>query len=391
MRVLFILGMKFDPEAGGVQKTTYKLASRFAKDGVQNAILAPSCIGIQQVSNTVFYKLTDSSKAYCLQSIKNAIDHFNPNVIINQMPHDLTITGALKKLNLENNRSLLIGCLRNSLFSVKNDPKTYVEKVFNLPSLLANISIIKQFGLFIHFVRHRSALKKILDTHDRFVLLTEANRRELNFFVKDYKSEKVSVIPNSIPSVHRKTKKSNIILYVGRLAKEQKRAELLVPLWQRLFERMQDWKFVIVGDGPLFDEIQNGIHEKKLERIYLTGKQNPSQYYEQAKICVMTSAFEGFPNVLIEAMSYGVVPVCFRSYGAVSEVMESGKDGILVDDMDLEVMSNEIIQLIAHAQTLEKLSKSSLETAARYQIDKVIKKWYAEFENHGITTPLDKH
>lgn len=383
MRILYILGMRFDPEQGGVQRTTYKLSSQFAKEGVENAILSPGWVDSHYTSHVTRFDLKVGDPSTYDESIRLALHEFKPDVVINQMPHDLNITNSLGRLR-EGFQCLLIGCLRNSLFSVKNNLETYARVAFKLPVGLAKWRLFQWIGLKMHFYKHRSVLKKILDYHDRFILLTQANVDELRYFVGTYKAEKVGVIPNSIPRINSADKKEKRLLYVGRLVSEQKRAEHLIPLWQEIHQNMPDWEFDIVGDGPLQKTMQEEIENSKLPRINVLGKQNPSNYYSRSKLFVMTSAFEGFPNVLIEGMSFGSVPVCYNSYGAISEIMVHEEEGILVDDQQLSDLGKAIEALSKDDQRLEEYSNRALAKAEKFTIEKVIKIWFEEFAFNGI-------
>ena len=383
MRILYILGMPFDPEEGGVQRTTYKLSSQFAKEGVENAVLSPGWVDSNYTSHLQLFNLNvDGASAYD-ESIRFTMQEFKPDVVINQMPHDLNITKSLGRLRGEF-QGLFIGCLRNSLFSVKNNLETYARLALRLPVALAKWRVFQWLGLKIHFFKHRLVLKKILDYHDRFILLTQANVDELRYFIGNYKTEKVGVIPNSIPKINPTDNKDKRLLYVGRLASEQKRAEQLIPLWREIHKNMPDWEFDIVGDGPLHKAMKEEIEKFKLPRINLLGKQDPSSYYSRSKIFVMTSAFEGFPNVLIEGMSFGSVPVCYKSYGAISEIMVNNEEGILVADRELFQLGKAIEILSKDDERIRAYSINALAKSENFTIEKVIKIWLEEFAFNGI-------
>ena len=387
LRVLFILSMDFDPEGGGVQRTTYKMSSYFSSRGIHCGVLAPGFAKDSGYSSHMETFVMDSlAKKKLYESLLSAIDSFRPDIIINQVPHEIAVTRALSQIR-QIRTFVLLGCLRNSLFSVRNDLKTYTQTAFRLPGWLASFKPLQYLAWRIHFLRHRKALKEILDVHDRFILLTHANARELSLFVGDYKRQKVAIIPNSIPTIHPEESKQNILLYVGRLDITQKRSNLLLPLWKKIQEKAPDWKFHIVGEGPQLEALKYQVRTEQIENVELFGKQDPDTYYAQSGIFVMTSAFEGFPNVLIEGMSFGTVPVCFDSYGAVSEILRSGQDGILVKDLDLDMMTQSVLKIMHDKRLRRSMSESSLQSASKYVIETVYEQWIREFESQGIEVP----
>ena len=134
--------------------------------------------------------------------------------------------------------------------------------------------------------------------------------------------------------------------------------------------------------------MQEEIENSKLPRINVLGKQNPSNYYSRSKLFVMTSAFEGFPNVLIEGMSFGSVPVCYNSYGAISEIMVHEEEGILVNDQQLSDLGKAIEALGKDDQRLREYSNRAIAKAEKFTIEKVIKIWFEEFAFNGIKSNL---
>ena len=75
-------------------------------------------------------------------------------------------------------------------------------------------------------------------------------------------------IPNSIPSVVRAPgQKEKIILHVGRLNIQQKRSDLLLKVWGKVFPMLPDWEFVIVGDGEYKEQLELEIKSKNLPRV----------------------------------------------------------------------------------------------------------------------------
>lgn len=103
-------------------------------------------------------------------------------------------------------------------------------------------------------------------------------------------------------------------------------------------------KVAIIGNGPDEIAVAEQIEAEGLsENICLLGKQsNPFKFFQEAKLFVMTSYYEGFPNVLIEANACGLPAIAFNVPGGLDEIIEDGVNGFLVPDGDLATMAAKI-------------------------------------------------
>ncbi|MEQ8704200.1 MAG: glycosyltransferase [Phaeodactylibacter sp.] len=384
MKILFVKSTAFDPTQGGVQRTTYKMGSYFYSLGEEVYYFSLKHFGhkIQYPGKQYFSKqpgLDVSTEN--LTQLKDLLNTIQPDIIINQMPYLKRTSKVLSHYANSKEGVKLIACLRNTLFNFKDNLRNVVQR--SLPSWLFPI-IDNKVGLGLihsfHFFKHRSQLRAILGLHDYFVLLTPANKVELNFFVGNYLAEKVKIIPNSIPEVYpSESKKENTLLYVGKLSKDHKRADLLLPLWEKLQDLMPGWKFDILGDGPLRKQMEVTIKEKNLRNVKLFGIQESEPFYEKAKIFVMTSEKEGFPNVVLEAQSYGAIPFLFNSYLAVKDIINYGHNGFYYQPFDLDAMAEGIIDVVGNEALRKTLSEKCLQSSKQYTIENVGKKWGSLF------------
>lgn len=376
----------FDPNTGGVQMSTFKMSNYFVSVGHRVTVFSFEKDGhIKDSEAELFHAEFDDRhfNGVNLQYLTHVIGQIKPDIVINQMPYEHSITEVLVKQQSINSY-LLIGCLRNTLFSVKLNLDEYCESVF--PKIVHPI-LKNAFGKFlllqIHKRRHRADLKIILDSYDKFVMFGPPNKEEIGYFIGDYKREKLEFIPNSIPdTLSEMPKKDKVILSLGRLSIEQKRADLLLPLWERLQSQLPDWHFWIVGGGPQYENIERNIIERNISRVKLWGKQDPWEFYTKASVFIMTSAFEGFPNTLIEAQSRGAVPVVMNSYPMVEWIVKDKEDGFLITPFDLDAMADRILQLAKSEAELKHVGELSLSNAQRFVISEVGKAWEKLFDKH---------
>ena len=383
MRVLFTLTPAFNPNGGGVQRTTFKLGRFFQENGLDVYYFSfenKGNIEAEYGQLSIAKGNGRTSNQNNLQQLDELLYSVQPHIVINQMPYDRNLRDTLFSFR-EKNDVFLMGCLRNSLFNFKNNIRDRMKS--GLPKRLFRL-VDNKLGrgaiLAYHKSKHGRDLRSIIDKHDRFVLLAPPNFEELKYFVGNYKLNKVISIPNSIPFVSEGTiHKEKILLHVGRLNVQQKRSDLLLPVWERVYKKLPDWKFIVVGDGDFKSNLELELKSKNLPRVNLLGHQKPEVYYKQASIFMMPSAFEGFPNTLIEAQSFGCVPVAFDSYAALSWIANNDQDAILVPPFDVQRMADIIVELALDKDRLERLKYLSLDNANRFTIDQVGKIWLDYF------------
>ena len=186
-----------------------------------------------------------------------------------------------------------------------------------------------------------------------------------------YQNEK-SIKPDNLLSLKRK-----IILASGRLHKF-KQFDLLINTFSSLEGDFPDWDLVILGDGEERKDLSSLSFSLGLEnRIYLPGSVgNVSDWYERADLFVLSSSVEGFPNVLLEAMTYGLPCVSFDCDTGPRDMISSGVNGVLVDPKDKELgMTAALTQLLTDKDFRNKLSTNSILLRDKYSVKNIMQEW----------------
>jgi len=380
-RVLLVLTPAFDPNAGGVQMSTYKMARCFSAQGHSVSIFSFSNSEQKSLEGCNVLQVDDESgprSEVNLIAFESYVRKFAPDIVINQMPYEHEIGEVLR----HGKNYLLLGCLRNTLFSVIGDLDGYIDRIF--PSAVARLlknPLGRAAIRMSHRKRHSKDLRRILDTYDHFVMFGPPNLEELRYFVPDFHHERVRLVPNSIPTVVDSVpSKENRILWLGRVENAQKRADLIPAVWRSVSERLPDWHLDVVGDGADIEALKAAASEMKLPRIHFHSRQVPDGFYRDASIFFMTSAFEGFPNTLVEAQSYAAVPVVFDSYPVASWIVDAGESGELIRPFDTSSMAACIVELATDLDRRHTMAKNALESARRFRIENVGAIWQALFE-----------
>ncbi len=178
--------------------------------------------------------------------------------------------------------------------------------------------------------------------------------------------------PTSIVSPERK-----IILASGRFHKF-KQFNLLINAFSMIKEDFLDWDLIILGDGEERQHLETLSKEVDvLNRIFLPGSVgNIADWYQRADLFVLSSIVEGFPNVLVEALSYGVPSISFDCDTGPRDIIEDGFNGILVDPNKREIgLRNALSQMINNKKLRSRISQNSLLIRDKYSINNIMSKW----------------
>ena len=187
---------------------------------------------------------------------------------------------------------------------------------------------------------------------------------------------KIEVIGNPIELKIKETKfdKENIILSIGRLI-NSKHHDQLISMFAEL--NIPDWKLIIVGADALkqnnykklFDLIQS---LKCSDKVILAGNQKDVEmYYKKAKIFAFTSSSEGFPNVIIEALSFGLPVIAYDCIAGPSEIIQDGKNGFLIPLFNQEVFKGKLSGLMKNEELLARLSEFAPHSVSRFDLNTI--------------------
>lgn len=158
-----------------------------------------------------------------------------------------------------------------------------------------------------------------------------------------FNNQKIEVIHNPISRhveetslVHSEFRKDRSILCVGRLEK-QKAFHYAIEAFSIIADEFPKHRLKIVGQGSLQSELQEFAKKYHVYgRVDFEGYQiNIIPYYLKADCTLLTSIYEGFPNVLLESVTLGTPIVAFNCPSGPSEIIKEGKNGYLVDYLNL--------------------------------------------------------
>ncbi len=389
MNILFAYITPFHPEKGGIGRVTYTLTLELQRRGYNVFYLIyPSAITVRHEydypapleylpsgdllssENIVYYE------AYLK---RNKID-----IVINQSGNfdDSRLWLKAKIWNipvisvLHANPWIAYKYLWRELLLLRND--SLLEKIKRIARIILYPKIKYEYK---HY--RIKQYKLILPASDYVCALSEKFFPEISEICPGYES-KYRAIPN--PNSYRasdiesqKVQKKNQLLWVG-LFSSQKDPNCAVKIWKQLYMDYPDWEFVIVGYN------KNGYWREHMEslakgipNIRFVGYQNPVSYQLESRIFCLTSIYEGWGMVLTEAMQCGTVPIAFNSFAAVTDIIEDGRNGLLVKPFSVRQYVKGLRRLMDSPDLLNQMAMNAKHDIEKYAVEKVVDQWESLF------------
>lgn len=165
------------------------------------------------------------------------------------------------------------------------------------------------------------------------------------------------------------------ILFVGSL-KNQKNIPFLLESIRELLNYRCDFIFRIVGEGSLRMDLEGQMRLLELENyVSFEGFSHETyNYYKKADVFILGSWYEGFPNVLVEALSYGVPVVSIDCMSGPSDIIAENVNGYLVDGYDKTLFASKINQALNKEWNV----KLILQSIQKFNFDKI----YNQYEQY---------
>ncbi|MBQ7038464.1 MAG: glycosyltransferase [Clostridia bacterium] len=358
---------------GGIEMAISSLANALVKRGYEVEILCTYHLGepVYALDDrvTVTY-LTDVRPNK--EAVLDALKRKDLPGLLKEGLYSVKVLYLKKKVLRERFRAIKDGVI----LSTRNEDSVLLSKYGNKKVLkIAQLHHDHRFDkrLLRDFKNHYKNI-------DVFLLLTDELTREVSKMMAANKHTTCLTMPNFLPDstqVTTTTERKNQVVSVGRLH-EVKGFLRLIDMWAAVAEK-SDTVLKIIGSGEQESELKNRIRELGLEnRVILTGAMDhPDVLREMQKslFYVMTSFTEGFPFVLIEAMSQGLPAVAFDVRVGPRAIIEHEKNGFLIEDNNRDEFVNRVLYLIENATVREDMSKSAYLRAEDFTESNILEKW----------------
>jgi glycosyltransferase involved in cell wall biosynthesis len=232
---------------------------------------------------------------------------------------------------------------------------------------------------YMHFHSHRPRLAQDIGrSYGRLDALTSLTAADERDYERALPGLRVRRMPNAVPRLGGEIARldAKVVAAAGRL-ETQKGFDLLIAAWERVAASHPDWQLRIYGSGPRRDELRAMIVERGLyDRVLLMGRtRHMGEAMAAASLFVLSSRFEGFGMVIVEAMSKGLPVVSFDCPRGPGEILRHRVDGILVPDGDVEALADGILELIDDEPRRRRYGVAAAENARSYAVGPVAERW----------------
>ena len=175
-----------------------------------------------------------------------------------------------------------------------------------------------------------------------------------------------------------KQEKCPVVIGVGRLNRQKDFLTLIKSL-REIKKVIADTKLIILGEGQQRRELENEIKMLRLEKdVYMPGfVENPYSYLKNSSVFVLSSAWEGFGNVLVEAMATGTPVVSTDCPSGPAEILKNGKYGPLVPVGDANSLAREVVAILKDPPAAELL----IRRAHDFTVDKAVDHYISMIDN----------
>jgi len=281
-----------------------------------------------------------------LRSLRQAVDSCQPNIVISFLDKTNVLT--------------LISCLGSKyplIVSEQNDPtQNDIGRIWNLLRRLtypfATMVVSCSQGV------------------DRNWSWLSPKQRAVIYNPLAVKDRDSTVAPLQLDSNFHK------VVAMGRLT-PQKGFDLLLQAFALISEQFPNWQLVILGEGEQRELLEALARKLGLEsQVIMPGLvSNPFPVLQQCELFVLSSRYEGFGNVIIEAMSCGIPVISTNCPSGPGEIINSGKNGILVPNQDKDRLAQAMKTLMSDPERRQELSAQAQNSLRRFELNEIVSQW----------------
>ena len=336
---------------GGVERSFINLSKELIRKGHNVKFVSLNKIATTYSEKLEIIKLNSNRTIFSIIKLTKIIEAENPDILISAQYY-ANITAIISN-QISKSKTKIIISERNHLTSVlkkynffkKLLIKFLIRSLYNKADLIFGNSESVCEDLKEKFIfKNNIKVKKILNPAYIETVLKKSEEKINDEWVSK----------SSVP----------IIVYVGRL-EAQKDIETLIKAFE-LINKIHKSKLLIIGSGSEKEKLNDCSLDIKNRIRHVEFDENPYKYLKYCNVFLLTSIYEGMPNVLIEAQILGMPIVATDSPGGTSEALQNGKVGLLANIKDAEDISEKVKILLTDKEVVMNLSMNFEKSLDRF-------------------------
>ncbi|QOG12080.1 glycosyltransferase [Arcobacter sp. FWKO B] len=340
---------------GGTERVAIRLSEMFSDENIENCI-------VTLCDNQLPYKY--EGKHYHLETSGNKLSRFISSYKkLKKIVQDEKITHIISMGEYPNILNALMG--------------QDVKKIARITNSFSSLTIKNWLVYLLTKLFYRKL--------DMIITPARYLENELqDFFGID---AKVNTIYNFLDiqkiEIYKKEKRDKKrIIHIGQLV-EQKAQHYLLESFAKVKEQVEDVELLIIGKGEREEELKALTKQLKIENDvkFLGWQDNPFYWLQNSDVFVLTSLWEGMPNVVIESMACKCPVISFDCPSGPNEIINKpNENGILVEVGDVDKLTKDIVKVLSDDEYRQELSENAYLRALDFDIGKISKKYLEVLE-----------
>lgn len=389
MNILFLSFIPVIPYYGGIQRVTDILATELDNRGYNIFYLYYEYRELPQNYQSKFSQyylnVNNRNESDYLREWKEYLEKNDIEVIINQNADLISCKllyyapKRIKKITI-NHLQPFAGLDYQRIIQLNSKPISVKGNIYKLIGI-----IIPAIINYIERKVHSKRIKKAISVSNLYCVLSHRYIERIKKYDNTIDVSKCISIPNPIKNEGKFNieKKEKIVLYVGRLVNYPKNVISLLKSWKTI-QKQQDWRLVIVGDGPDKSYLEHYCKKEKLRNVSFEGNQEDvASYYIKSSFICITSYNESWAMSLVEGMCFGAIPVAFNSYEAAATIIDDNINGLLIKPFSYKEMSYKIIEVISTPAKMINMMKCAYVKSKKFSVNKVVDEWEKYLKNEN--------
>lgn len=209
------------------------------------------------------------------------------------------------------------------------------------------------------------------------ITLTESDAKYWRYLNKDVRV--ITNVAHLNPLESYSDCKSKHVIFVSRIC-YQKGIPFLIEIWRKVYQRHPDWHLDVYGEKEQDDYCEALLQCESINIHVHEPISNIFKCYIESSILLLTSVYEPFGLVLVEAMSCGLPVVSFDSDYGPREIISNEVDGFLIPNFDIDLFSERVCQLIEDENRRQEMGCAGIEKSKQFSYERIMPMWKSLFE-----------